>query len=166
MSKFATAIRKEHRMLAWLLGILLSLTLNAAVGGAASNDDPNFKSANGISVYLGVIPAAMVRGHPQGHPEGTMHGGPPRSSSERHVMVALFDAKTFERITDANITATVESLGHLGRTTKKLERMDIADARTFGGYFPFVGGGKFTIRLEITTRRRASPTIIEFVYET
>jgi hypothetical protein len=166
MSRFATTIRREHRILAWLLGILLSLTLGAAAGSAASNDDPNFKTANGISVYLGVIPAAIVRGHPQGHPEATMPGGPPRSSSERHVVVALFDSKTFERITDADIIATVEGLGHLGRTTKKLERMDIADAPTFGGYFAFEGRDEFTIRPEIKTPRRTNPTIVEFTYET
>ncbi|MEQ1863953.1 MAG: hypothetical protein ABL996_04800 [Micropepsaceae bacterium] len=80
--------------------------------------------------------------------------------------MALFDAKTFERITNADIATTVEGLGHVGRTTKKLERMDIAGAPTFGGYFPFQGSDKFTIRLEIKRAARTSPTIIEFTYET
>jgi hypothetical protein len=81
-------------------------------------------------------------------------------------MVALFDAKTFERITDADVTATVEGMGHIGRTTKKLERMEIAEAPTFGGYFAFEGRDNFTIPLEIKTPRRTSPTIIESTYET
>ena len=173
-------IRAAHLILLWSM-VFASVTIAApkvetgaelaralALAGAVTTltSDPNFKTANGISVYLGVVPAAIVRGHPQSHPEAKMHGGPSQSSVERHVVIALFDGKTFERIIDANITATVEGLGHVGRTTKKLERMDIADAPTFGGYFPFAGVGKFTIRLEIRTPRRASPTIVEFAYQT
>lgn len=166
MRAFAAATQPRSLLvLAWSLVMLLSAGSVAAAAGVV-NDDPNVEIADGIAVYLGVMPAAIVRGHSPTHVERTMHGGPPRSSVERHVVIALFDAKTFERITDAEITASVEGLGHVGRTTKKLERMDIADAPTFGGYFPFQGSDKFTIRLEIKTAKRAKPTIVEFNYKT
>lgn len=166
MTPFTTLIQRGWMMLAWSIGIWIAFAATAAAGSVTSSQDPNLRIADGIAVYLGVMPAEIVRGHPQTHPEATMHGGVPRGSFDRHVVIALFDAKTFERITDAEITATVEGLGHVGRTKKKLERMDIADAPTFGGYFSFQGRDKFTIRLEIRTLRRASATIVEFAYET
>ncbi len=157
----------HHLAIALSLGLFLVLALALNVASSAPLDtDPFVRTADGISVYLGVMPAAIVRGHPQGHPESTMHGGPPRSSIQRHIVVALFDARTFERIVDAEITATVEGVGHIGRTTKKLEPMDIAGAQTFGGYFPFEGRDRFTIHLDIKTTRQARPTVVEFSYET
>lgn len=94
-----------------------------------------------------------------------MHGGAPSGKFERHVVVALFDAKTFARITNADIEATVEGLGHVGSVTKKLERMDIANAPTFGGYFPFQGPDKYTVRLKINAHGYARPVIIAFTYD-
>lgn len=149
-----------------VLGLALSLVLAAGATAAELDDDPNVEIADGIAVYLGVMPAAIVRGHAESHPEATMHGGPPRTSYMRHVVVALFDAKTFERITEAEVTATVEGLGHVASTTKKLERMDIANAPTFGEYFPFQGRDRFTIRIEVKIAKRLKTVVVEFTYET
>lgn len=92
-----------------------------------------------------------------------MHGGPRRS--DLHILVALFNAKSFQRITDADVTASMEGLGHVGRVTKKLERMDIADAITFGAYFPFQGPDKYTIQVEIKLPGRAKTTTVSFSYD-
>lgn len=150
------------------LACLLLLLSASSLSGVASvlNDDPNVEITDGIAVYFGVIPAAVVRGHPRSHVERTMHGGPPQNASERHVVIALFDAKTFERIINAEVIATIEGLGHVGRTTKKLERMDIANAPTFGGYLVFQGIDKFTIRVEIKLPNRTKPTVVKFDYKT
>lgn len=94
-----------------------------------------------------------------------MHGGAPSGKFERHIVVALFDAKTFERITNADVEATVEGLGHVGLVTKKLDRMDIADAPTFGNYFPFPGPDRYTVRLKISAPGYKGPVIIEFTYK-
>jgi hypothetical protein len=57
-----------------LLGVLLVLSLGS-LGRAA--EDAQFKTVAGLAVYLGVVPAAIVKGHPSGHAEQTMHGGMP-----------------------------------------------------------------------------------------
>lgn len=155
-----------RRNLIWAMAIgLLAVVALGFTQRAAAQVDPSVKTVGGISAYLGVMPAAIVRGHPSAHPEATMHGGVPSGRFERHVVVALFDAKTFVRITNADIEATVEGLGHVGSVTKKLERMDIADAPTFGGYFPFQGPDKYTVRLKINAHGYARPVIIEFTYD-
>jgi heme A synthase len=72
--------------LRWLLaGLLLVVSATAAAGGYRQVVD-------GVAVYFGVMPAELVRGHPQEHPEGQMHGGVP--VGENHIMVALFEDKT------------------------------------------------------------------------
>jgi hypothetical protein len=159
---FAHSTRRN--LLAAAIGIFAVAAFGLA-HQAAAQIDPSVKTVGGISAYLGVMPAAIVRGHPSAHPEVTMHGGVPSGRFERHVVVALFDAKTFVRITNADIEATVEGLGHTGSVTKKLERMDIADAPTFGGYFPFQGPDKYTVRLKINAHGYARSVIIEFTYD-
>lgn len=145
-----------------LLGFLLALVMSGAASARLNEDT---KTVDGVTVYVGIMPVAIVRGHPKQHPEATMHGGP-GSGWDRHVVVALFDAKTFDRITNVEITATVEGLGHVGRRTKTLERMDIADAITFGAYFPFQGTDKYSIQLDIKLPDRPKPISVTFSYET
>ncbi len=155
-----TSCRRAFRAL--VASMMVALLVNVA-GAAALNDDPSVKTADGIVVYLGVMPAAIIRGHPREHPEAQMHGGP-RSSAERHIVIALFDAKTFERLVDADVSATVEGLGHVGRVSKELEPMEIAETVTFGGYFPFQGTDNYKIQIEIKPAGRDKMTIVTFDY--
>ena len=59
---------------------------------------------DGMTIYLGVLPAELVRGHPTqlGDPKA-MHGGTLSYQASHHIVVALFDARTAARITDARI---------------------------------------------------------------
>lgn len=154
-----------RRNLLWAMAIgMFAVVTFGLAQKVAAQIDPSVQTVGGISAYFGVVPAAIVRGHPSAHPEATMHGGAPSGKFERHVVVALFDAKTFVRITNADIEMTVEGLGHVGSVTKKLERMDIADAPTFGGYFAFQGPDKYTVRLKINAHGYG-PIIIQFTYD-
>jgi FtsP/CotA-like multicopper oxidase with cupredoxin domain len=87
---------------------------------------------------MGLLPAEMVRGHPKQQPEVSMHGGVAGGSSEYHLVIALFDAKTRERITKAEIRAVVSEIGLAGEETT-LEPMEIAEAITFGNYVRMAG---------------------------
>jgi hypothetical protein len=101
---------------------------------SAAGQDESARIAHGIAVYLGVVPAAMIRGHPADHPERAMHGGIPRGRDSHHVTVALFDAQSGRRIETAAVQAYVALRGSRG-TTRQLETMRIADTVTFGNYF-------------------------------
>lgn len=104
--------------------VLLSLFAVTAMADSSLS-----KVVDGVTIYLGIVPAEIMRGHPTEHPQGTMHGGVPREREQYHVMVALFDAKTGQRITDADVKASVAALGRTGSPVT-LEPMNIADTIT------------------------------------
>ncbi len=100
----------------------------------------------GVAIYLGIMPAELVRGHPPAHPESGMHGGVP--VGENHLTVALFDDKTGERITRAEVSATITGPDNF-KAAKKLEPMIIAGSATYGNYFSMPGPGPYRIVLHI-----------------
>lgn len=137
--------------------LLLSLFAVTAMA-----DSSRSKVVDGVTIYLGIVPAEIMRGHPKEHPEGTMHGGVSRGGEQYHVMVALFDAKTGQRIDDAEIKAKV-SASFFGGEEKKLESMNIADTITYGNYFQMSGHGPFRISLQI--RRPNAARVVEAQFE-
>lgn len=145
---------------AYLTLLLLGL-LSTPLAPAA--DSQNHQVVDGVSVYLGVLPAEMILGHPRGHPESEMHGGPPTGERRYHVVVAAFDAATGKRIADARVTATVSQLG-LSGTKKKLEPMTIAGTISYGNYFTLPGPGPYRIEVEIRSPRTPRPLRLSFDY--
>ena len=68
---------------------------------ATAAEDAQYKTANGLAVYLGVVPAEIVKGHPSGHAETTMHGG--------HRQVATSIMLSRRSLTPAEVRQTVRS---------------------------------------------------------
>ena len=124
--------------------LVFALIANAA----QAFDTGQAKTVDGLTVYLGVIAAEIIRGHPPGHPERQAHGGPPRDRHAYHVVVAIFDAATGARVIDAKVSAQVAGLG-LGGPTRELEPMIIADTVTYGNYFTLPGKDHYRIIVEI-----------------
>lgn len=136
-----------------VVGLLFAVT---AVWSAHSG---YHKVVDGVSVYFAIVPAELVRGHPREHPESEMHGGVP--AGESHVMVALFDDKTGDRITRAEVTARVRG-GHVATIEKRLEPMTIAGSLTYGNYFPMGGSGPYQVELRIYAPGRNKPISMRF----
>jgi hypothetical protein len=141
--------------------LLSSLAVPGAVSAA---DDASFKTVAGLVVYLGVLPAAIIQGHVKDHPEETMHGGIPRGPHAYHVMVAIFDAVTGERMEKATVQARVTPLG-FATVTRELEPMVIAGTVTYGNYFTMRGADPYRIEFSITPAESATPVTLEFSYE-
>jgi hypothetical protein len=142
--------------------VLLSIALSSITTDAAADD--YYKSAGGFAVYLGVLPAAMIQGHPTGHPEQAMHGGAPSGRHSYHIVVAVFDAASGAHIEDAVVEARVTEPGLAG-ITRQLEPMLIADTVTYGNYFELSGDALYRIDLSITRSGLATPVRVEFTYE-
>lgn len=131
---------------------------------AVAADDAPYKKAGGLAVYVGVVPAELVKGHPSQHAEKTMHGGVPKGAHQYHVVAAIFDAASGARVSDAAVIAQVSGLG-LSGTKKKLDPMEIASAVTYGGYFDLPGRDLYTIGLTIERPGQPKPVRLEFKYD-
>ncbi len=146
------------------LGIVAVLLATAVVAfspaRAASGGET--KSAGGLTVYLGVVPAELVKGPGPHSAERPMHGGSPRGGHEHHVVVALYDSASNTRITDATVTAKVSGLG-LSGPQKTLEPMKIADTITYGAYFNLTAD-LYTIRVTVQLLG-SQPVMLDFKYD-
>lgn len=116
---------------------------------------------NGVAVYIGVVPAELVRGHPPEHPEGEMHGGP--RFFESHLTVALYEAKSGKRIRNAEVQARITNPRGV-TVSRKLEPMLIADQPTFGNYVPISGDGPYRMELEIQVPGAKRPINASFTW--
>jgi hypothetical protein len=143
------------KLLAWIAFAVVPSTALADAGNET-------KSAAGLKVDLGIVPAETIRARPEEYAEYKMHGGVPSGKSMYHVMVAIFDAKTGARITDAQVRARVEEVG-LTNEDKKLEPMRVAGALTYGNFFRMAGQGTFRITVQI--RQPGTTRAIEMQFE-
>lgn len=145
----------------FLAAAMLVLSALAPAGQArAQADHPAKDTSQGVVFHFGVVPAEIVQAHPSEHPERGMHGG--ASRGQKHVVLALFDASTGERISQAEVQATVSFLGG-SASTKRLQPMSIADQPSFGGFFSMSVPGSYRIRFEV--RRPGRPAAVaEFQY--
>jgi hypothetical protein len=142
--------RRASRAAALLALILSSLPMFSRAGLAADADQA--QTAGGVTAYLGIVPAAIIKAHPGVHVDPGAHGGAPAGRHEYHVLVALFDAKTGARIADAKVTAQVSEVGLAG-PSRTLEPMKIAGTVTYGNYFQLPSKGSYRIGVEVEHRQ-------------
>lgn len=143
---------------------IAAVAIFALVAPAAALETAPYKVAGGLAVYLGVIPGELITGYSGGHAEAEMHGGVPSGRHVHHVMVAVFDSASGERITDAVVTAKVTGLGLVG-IEETLEPMTIADTVTYGNYFDLPGKDLYRIRIEISRPGYVRSVRLEFEYD-
>ncbi len=146
---------------ALLLASLSTISVSSQVV-AAENDMSG--TAGGVTVYLGVVPAEIVKGlHAIGTSERPMHGRIPEGPHQYHLVAAVFDVASGTRISDAVVTAEVSGLGLPG-SKMMLEPMQIAGTTTCGGFVDLPGRDLYTVKLTVE-RGRASPALLQFKYD-
>lgn len=131
---------------------------------AAAADTDQSKTAGGVTVYLGLVPAEIVKGLGSGGTtERPMHGRIPKGPHEYHLVAAVFDVASGARISDAVVTAEVSGLG-LSGSKKKLEPMQIAGTTTYGGFFDLPGFDLYTVKVTVE-RGGIAPAVLQFKYD-
>jgi hypothetical protein len=152
---------------AWLGAVLALGALGFLFGCSGNQDLPrNEQTVEGVTIDLGVLPAELVQGHSttEGDPKA-MHGGTPAGEGSNHVVVALFDAKTGARITDARVRAGVGSRSYDHDPDKWLAPMQIAGTTTYGNFFLMPGREVYRIHLQIYRAEATQPIRADFAYE-
>ena len=145
------------KLLAWIALALVPSVAQAHVGDQT-------QSAAGLNVNLGIVPAETLRGRPEEDAVRQIHGGLPSGRSMYHVMVAIFDAKTGRRITEAQVRARVEEVG-LSSEEKALQPMAVANAVTYGNFFRMAGRGVFRITVQIRLPGSTRTTELQFQHQ-
>ena len=144
-----------------LIVVLLAAAI-LAWSPARATSGGDTKSAGGLTVYLGVVPAEIVKGPGPHSAERPMHGGSPHGRHEHHIVVTVYDRASNARIADATLTAKVSGLG-LSGPQRTLEPMNIADTISYGGYFNLTAD-LYTIRVTVQ-RPGAQPVVLDFKYD-
>lgn len=114
---------------------------------SVADDFGRFKVVDGMTVYLGVIAADVLRDNPQ---EYTYHnpGKIPSGHKTYHVLLALFDKASGKRVTDAEVAARISPLGLAG-PKKKFDPMTVAGVVTYCNYFRLSATDRYVIDAEI-----------------
>ena len=89
----------------------------------------------------------------------------PSGAHEYHLIVAIFDTATGARIENADVTATVLGLGHVGGRSFDLEPMTIAGTVTYGQFVPLPGEDIYDIAIDISVADRNSRVRADFSYQ-
>jgi len=105
-----TACRTAYQS-RWLGAAMATLAFVAVSATAATEYK---KQVDGLAVYLGVVPAELLRG--KSDHLASMHGGLPFGSGSHHVLVSVFDEASRRELGDATVEASVAPPG-LGETT-------------------------------------------------
>ncbi len=143
----------------FLAAVAVLATLLTGIANAQAIH-PARDTSQGVVFHFGVVPAEIVQAHPSEHPERGMHGG--ATKGQKHVVLAVFDAATEERISQAEVQATLTLMGGSG-VTKRLQPMTVADQPSFGGFFSMVPRAVYRIRFEVKRPGRV-PAFAEFEY--
>jgi cytochrome c5 len=122
-----------------------------------------YRVVDGTTVYFGVVSADTIRRHPKDYPESE-YGAAPTTPQQYFVTVALFDANTGQRITDAILRARVSTAAGAG-PEKALEPMMVAASPTYGGYFAMAGTGPYTVNLQIRRPGAVDAIRAKFEYD-
>lgn len=147
----------------WIAALLIGMPIGlVGTEGIAAGHD--FKVRGGLAVYLGVIPAEMIRDQAVDHAEAQMHGGPPRGRHQYHITIAVFDETSGERVEEAQVEARATAPGR-APVTRRLEPMNIADTVTFGNYFNLDGDIAYRIQVTISRAGELQPVTVEFTHE-
>lgn len=158
----------------YLLQVMLPLWLVAAPGPARAQEPAaeaaipteRHKIVDGIDIVYGVVPAARaVPAHKQNPGGERAHGGPPSGNDVYHLDVALFDAASRARISNAKLRATVRELNTAGKR-KPLDAEAFGNAVSYGNYFALHGEGPFRILVQAQVPGRKDAVEAEFEYRT
>jgi len=154
-------MKQGRRSSLFIIAAALALLLPAS---QASANSAGYLVDHGVAFYYALFPAEMIREREKHEQQAAMHGGAPSARHAYHLMVALFDAATSRRITDAEVTAKVVEVGLAGEE-KKLESMTVAGAVTYGNYFTLTPNTNYRIRVTVKTPSSAEPARIEFPFK-
>ena len=93
----------------------------------------NFKAVGGMEIYLGFVPAEVLRAYPQESAERSLHGGVPSGAGYFHVNVSLFDRTSKTPVAGAEVRLRIALLNGTG-VSRTLEPVTLNSVPGYGNY--------------------------------
>ena len=146
-----------------LFGVLFACALVLFSSATSADHLGQTQTVNGLDVYLGVVSAEALRQRPDSYPYHEQ-AKLPSGKNVYHVMLALFDKISGERITDAVVEARVAPLA-FGGPTRPLEPTLVAGALTYCNYFRISPSDTYVIQAEIRRPDIARVVRARFILE-
>lgn len=142
------------RRLAWAVSGAAAVALAVFAAAAQATPTDQRQQNERITLYYGVVPAALSQAAVAAHPPTPdVHGTVRPAADTHHLVVALFDTPTGQRITQA--TVTVRHTPPQGAVMSKvLEPMPLGDALSFGTTFVIAEGRNHRFRIEVRRGER------------
>ena len=143
------------------------LVLAAPAAPATAGLRQSSQTVDDLTVYLGIVPAAITRGHRSEHAGEAGAGTPLRSVHDVHVLAAIFSKNTGQRIRSASVSARFQ--GERGRAwTIPLRPMTVNGALTYGGFTSMATNMTATVSIIVqrpSRTRRQHATVARFEYD-
>ena len=93
----------------------------------------NFKAVGGTEIYLGLLPAEVLRSYPKDSVERTMHGGVPGGAGHYHINVSVVDVASKAPIAGAKVEIKIEDQG-ISSETATLQPITFNNIPSYGNY--------------------------------
>jgi cytochrome c5 len=129
---------------------------------APAKPSGNVKIVGGTEIYLGVLPAEVLRSYPKDSAERSMHGGVPSGTGHYHVNVSVLDATTKAPISGARVEIKIDERG-LGGETKALMPMATSGVPSYGNYIKLKGKSQYVFTVKV--QKPDSPQPVEARFE-
>jgi len=118
---------------------------------AAATPPGKHKVVGGLDIYLGFVPAAKLRGYPEGSVERMMHGGVPQGRDQYHANVSVLDRTSKAPIPSARVELQIEQPGGLSSETKALEPVVINNTASYGHYVSLKPKTNYVVTVRVRT---------------
>ncbi|OUL95696.1 hypothetical protein [Paraburkholderia hospita] len=137
-------------------------------GAVAYADDLSRSvTAHGLTVHYGVIPSSKLGESGSAAASNVTAPGP----NQYHLTVAIFDAATGRRVSDATVLASVkgpqahDTHFHAKPVEKRLDAVKVGSAVTYGNDFQMPWSGIYHLDLTVTQKDQPKPTKIRLNYD-
>jgi hypothetical protein len=137
---------QSHRFAIALAAAVLAGAVLSACGPRASAGQSQV--VEGLKLDYEIVAAQEVAAHSTDRAETTMHGGVP-TDPRYHVVLSVADARSGQRITDAQVSMEVFGPGHPGVNTSRMDPMTLNGQQTYGQYVVLPLEGTYQLKFEV-----------------
>ena len=136
-------------------------TAGPATAAPAVKPGGNVKVVHGTEIYLGLLPAEVLRSYPKASVERSMHGGVPSGSGYYHVNVSVLDSAKAP-VPGASVEVKVDERGGFSSETKTLEPITFNNVPSYGGYVRLKSKTPYQLTVKVKTPTSPQPIEARF----